>query len=195
MDAGWVLPALQGIGLAAAAGLRTFLPLFVVSLCGRLEWLPLSPRFEWMAETPALIAFGVAVLLEVAADKIPVLDHLLDVLQFWLKPIAGGMLAAAVLLDLEPLSAAVLAIIAGGAVAPLVHLGKAKLRVASTVVTGGVGNPVVSVAEDSVAVSASLAAVFIPWLAIVLVVGVIGFWWRRRRRVYADRRNRTCDRS
>ena len=182
MDAGWVLPALQGIGLAAAAGLRTFLPLFVVSLCGRLEWLPLSPRFEWMAETPALIAFGIAVILEVAADKVPLLDHLLDLVQFWIKPIAGAMLAAAVLLDLEPLSAAVLGIIAGGAVAPLVHLGKAKLRVASTLVTGGVGNPVVSVAEDSVAVSASLAAVFVPWLAIVLVMGVIGFWWRRRRR-------------
>ena len=52
--------------------------MLVVGLGGRFDFIPLGARFEWLESTPALIVFGVAVLAEVLADKIPVVDHALE---------------------------------------------------------------------------------------------------------------------
>src|SRR5437762_495318 len=68
-----------GIALASCAGLRAFLPLFVTGALGRLGWISLSPSFEWLSSWPALVIFGVAVGTEMLGDKIPIVDHLLDV--------------------------------------------------------------------------------------------------------------------
>ena len=75
----------MGIGLAACAGLRAFLPLFVVALAGKLEFLTLSDSFSWLAGWPALIVFGAAVVAEVLSDKFPIVDNLLDSVQIFVK--------------------------------------------------------------------------------------------------------------
>ena len=49
-----------GLGLSAACGFRIFVPLLLMSVAGRLEYLSLAPSFDWIASTPALIAFAVA---------------------------------------------------------------------------------------------------------------------------------------
>ncbi len=71
----------MGLSLAACAGLRAFLPLFVVGAAGRLEWIPLTDSFAWMTSWPALLVFGFAVLTELLGDKFPLVDHFLDALQ------------------------------------------------------------------------------------------------------------------
>lgn len=173
-----VLQIATGIALAASAGLRAFLPLFVVGVAGRMEWIPLTSSFEWLASWPALTVFGCAVIVEIAGDKFPVVDHFLDSAQVLIKPIAGTMLAASVLTDLSPLQAAVLALIIGGGVAEGVHLAKAKARVVSTATTAGVGNPILSVIEDGVAAVGSVAAIVAPLLAVfVLALAVLAFAW------------------
>jgi hypothetical protein len=130
MDEGTAL-ALQvatGIGLAACAGLRAFLPLLVVGAAGRAGVVTLGASYEWLASWPALTVFGVAVVTEVLADKIPVVDHVLDLIGGVVKPAAGALLAASVLTDLTPLQSAVAGIVIGGGSAGIVHLIKAKLR-------------------------------------------------------------------
>ena len=44
----WVLPALLGLGLAAATGLRTFLPLLMLAVVARFGWfgVGLNPHVE-----------------------------------------------------------------------------------------------------------------------------------------------------
>jgi len=176
-----------GIALAASAGLRAFLPLFVVGVAGRMDWIPLAPSFEWLAGWPALTVFGCAVLFEIAGDKFPVIDHFLDSIQVLVKPVAGTVLAASVLTDLSPLEATTLALIVGGGVSEGVHLAKAKARLLSTATTGGVGNPVLSVVEDIVAGIGSLAAIVAPLvvLAVLLMAGSVLAWiafrWLRGR--------------
>ena len=64
----------MGLALAATCGLRAFLPLFVVSLLSHLGHIELSDGFEWMSSTSAVAGLGAAVLLELLADKIPVVD-------------------------------------------------------------------------------------------------------------------------
>ncbi|HXV74709.1 MAG TPA: DUF4126 domain-containing protein [Candidatus Polarisedimenticolaceae bacterium] len=180
----------SGIGLAACAGLRAFLPLLVVGVAGRSGWIPLSEPFAWLESTPALVVFGVAVVLEIVADKVPVVDHALDGLQAWVKPVAGTILAASVLVELSPLQATVLGLITGGAVAETVHLTKAGLRLASTTTTAGVANPLLSIAEDLGAAAGSLLAIVVPLLVVLVALVTIVIAWRGVRR-FSRRRGAT----
>jgi hypothetical protein len=175
----------SGIGLAACAGLRAFLPLLVVGLAGRAEWIPLTGKFEWLASTPALVVFGVAVLVEILADKVPVVDHFLDSIQAFVKPIAGAVLAASVLAELTPLQASVVGLVTGGTVAGTIHLTKANLRLVSSATTAGLANPVLSVIEDVGAFLGSVLALVVPVLVVLLLVGALTGVWvfiRRGRR-------------
>lgn len=177
----------MGVGLAACAGLRAFLPLLVVGVAGRIDWLPLTSSFDWLASTPALIVFGVAVLVELAADKFPVVDNFLDAMQTFVKPVAGAIVAAGVLTELTPLQASVLGIVSGGAVAATVHLAKAKLRLASTLTTIGSANPVLSLVEDITsffgALLSLLAPLFVACVVLLLLLGLAWFLKRRFTRV------------
>lgn len=163
----------MGIGLAASAGLRAFLPLLVVSVAGKLGWVPLSDRFEWLATWPAVVVFGVAVVTELLSDKIPLIDNLLDTLQVWVKPIAGALLATAVLTELDPLPATALGIMAGASAAGGVHLVKAKARLLSSALTTGLGNPILSLVEDVVALVGSILSVIVPFLIVILLAFAI----------------------
>jgi hypothetical protein len=176
--------AAMGLSLAACAGLRAFLPMFVVGIAGRLDWIPLTSHFEWLAATPALIVFGVAVVAELLADKIPWLDHALDLAQSFVKPVAGVVAAAAVLHELTPLQGTVLAIVLGASAAGAVHVGKSTLRLASTTVTGGLANPALSVVEEGGAWSLAVAAIWIPMIAaaVVLTLSCLAILVLRRRR-------------
>ena len=178
---GLLLQVAMGISLAACAGLRAFLPLLIVGTAGRLDLLPLTRSFEWLESWPALTVFGVAVLAEFLADKFPVVDHFLDAVQTFVKPVAGTILMASVLSDLTPLQATVLGLVAGGSSAGAVHLGMAKLRLASSVTTAGTGNPLVSFFEDVLAFVGTLASLVAPLLMLlVLVLAVVGCWWAYR---------------
>lgn len=179
-----VMAALVGIGLSAAAGFRVFTPLFIASLASYLDWVNLSSTFDWMGTLPALIAFGVATLVEVGAYYLPVVDNFLSVLAAPAAAIAGILLTASFLTDTSPFLTWAIAIIAGGGAATLTNAASGTARVASTATTGGIANPALSAAEDVTAVSVSLLAIFVPVLALILVVvAAIVIWrWRRNRR-------------
>jgi hypothetical protein len=189
-DPGWagvVALAAMGVALAACAGLRTFLPLLGIGLAARFDLVSLGPGFDWLAGTPALVTLSVAVVLEILADKVPLLDHALDLVGTVAKPIAGGVVAAAPIADFSPLELSIAWIVAGGSLAALVHLGKSGLRVGSTLVTGGLGNPLLSLVEDVAAFVGLVLAFVLPILAALAALAAIAVVAivRRRRRVAA----------
>lgn len=175
----------MGFALAATVGLRTFLPLLAAGLLSRFGYLDLGHSFEWMAKTPALVVFGSAVAFEVIADKVPVVDHALHAAESFVKPVAGTLVAASMFTNLDPTMAVVLGLIGGGTIAGAIHAAKGTTRVASTAITGGLGNPVLSILDDILAVGGIILAFLAPLLAalivVVLVVGVIRLLTRRRR--------------
>ncbi len=176
----------MGIGLAACAGLRAFLPLFVVALAGKLELVTLSDSFAWLAGWPALIVFGAAVVVEVLSDKFPFVDNLPDSVQLFVKPIAGALVAATVVEDWAPLYVTVVAVIGGGSAAGLVHVAKAKVRLVSSTTTAGFGNPVLSVSEDVGALAGSLGSLVVPQVVVaILLLGALLAWlvFRKARRL------------
>lgn len=182
----------MGVGLAACAGLRAFLPLFLLSLAGKLGWVGLARGFDWLASWPALVVFGVAVVTEVLSDKIPLVDNLLDVLQGVIKPGAGTILAASVVTELAPLEAMVLGIIVGGSTAGVVHVAKAKVRLFSSATTAGLGNPLLSAGEDLASFGGSILAMLMPFVFLVAVIAtlVLIYVGMRRFRLRAARLGR-----
>ena len=174
----------MGFALAACVGLRTFLPLLAAGLLARTGHLELGQHFEWMASTPALIVFGSALAFEVFADKVPGLDHALHSVEAFVKPIAATLLAASLFTNLDPLTATTLGLIGGGSIAGLVQLARGGTRVASSALTFGLANPVLSVVDDGLALGGVVLAFLLPFLAALLVIVAAVFVVRliRRRR-------------
>jgi hypothetical protein len=154
------------IGLAACAGLRAWLPLLLAGGLARAGILTLGSSFGFLASNRALILFGVATVVEIAGDKIPAVDHALDMLSTVLRPAAGSLLAASVLWQVrDPLTALALGVAVGAPAALVPHAAKSVLRAASTSLTGGLANPLISVAEDVLTVAMFVLTVVVPLLA------------------------------
>lgn len=174
-----------GIVLAASSGLRAFLPLLGVGLAGRFGHWPLASSVQWLGSDPALIVFGVATLLEIVADKVPIVDHGLDVIHTVIGPVAAVLVSVSAWSQLSPQHALLLSIITGVPLAAGVHAVSAGLRLTSTGATGGLANPLLSIGEDTVTGISVILAFVAPIIAlIILTVSVI--WlvrrWRRRPR-------------
>jgi hypothetical protein len=168
-----VLSLAVGIALAAAAGMRVFLPLLVLGGAARLGWLPLTSGFEWLASSGGLSALTVAVVLEVGAYYVPWVDNALDVIAAPLAVGSGALAVAAVTTELPPEVRWLLAVIAGGGTAGVVQGLTSITRLKSTAATGGLANPAVATLELFGSLATSVIAVVLPIAALALVVGIV----------------------
>ena len=184
---GTLLSVALGIGLAAAVGLRVFLPLLIASVAAATGHLELAPSFGWLAGTPAIVMLAVATVLEVLAYYVPGVDNLLDTLATPAALIAGTIAAAAVMTDVPPIVKWTTAVIAGGGAAGLTQGVTSLLRLKSTATTGGLGNPLVASGELGGAATLSLLAIFLPIVALVLVVLLVWLAVRLLRRLFSGR--------
>jgi Domain of unknown function (DUF4126) len=169
------LSVVLGVGLAAATGFRVFLPMLVVSAAAYGGYLPLDGNFAWLGTPAALTMLGAAALAEVIAYYFPGVDNLLDTVATPGAFVAGTVLSAAVMTDLPPMVKWTAAIIAGGGVAGLTQGVSAMLRAKSTVLTGGLGNPVIATAELGGALLVSLLALVAPLAALAVVILFLWF--------------------
>jgi hypothetical protein len=181
-----LLAVALGLGLATAAGLRVFVPVFGAGLAAHLGLIELSPSFAWLGTTTALVALGTATVAEILAYYVPWLDHALDVVATPAAVGAGILASAAVMVDLPPMLQWGVAIIGGGGAAGLMQAMSVGMRLKSALTTGGLGNPVVSTAETLGSATLVVLALFVPVLLLLLLValGVLmvrgaGRWIRR----------------
>ncbi len=187
MDASvtWNVPLAlaAGVVVSAACGLRAFLPLLALGLATRAGLLTLRPEVAWLGNDATLIALVVATLVELAADKIPLLDHALDAVSTGLRPVAAAVAAFAVLTPVASPWGPLLALVLGGSAFGL-HAAKAKVRIGSTALTAGMANPVLSVLEDVTAFVLTVIAVVAPIVALMMLLLLGWGTWRlvRRRR-------------
>lgn len=184
-------PILWGIALAATAGLRLFMPFLFIGALARYGLIPAPEMLAWTASDTGILLLLVATLLEVLGDKVPVVDHALDLVATVAKPAAGLILPAAVLHDVSPMGAWVLGIAAGGPLALGVHTTKAGTRALSSATTVGAANPLLSFVEDALAVLILVFMVLAPAIAALLVVllaaAALRAWRVLRRRAGASR--------
>jgi hypothetical protein len=176
MDVTWAdafVSIAVGIALAAAAGLRVFVPLLVLGGAARFGGLPLSSGFDWLASTQGLAALSLAVVLEIGAYYVPWVDNLLDTVASPLAVISGALAVAAVTTELPPPVRWALAVVGGGGAAGVVQGLTSFARLKSTAVTGGVANPILATLELFGSFAISIVAIVLPLLAIVIVASFV----------------------
>ena len=164
----------SAFGLSGAAGVNAYLPLLVVSLTARYtNLITLNEPFDLMTSGWVIGALTALLLVESVADKVPAVDHINDIIQGVLRPIAGAILFAAAsgtVGDVHP----VLAMVAGLLMAGSVHAVKATARPVVTATTGGTGNWLVSLLEDIWSFVTAVLAILMPLLAVVFIAsGVV----------------------
>jgi hypothetical protein len=188
-----VLALLMGLGLAAACGLRVFVPVLVLGVAARLGWVSLLPSFDWLSSDDALLMLAVATVLELTGYLMPGLDHALDVIASPAALVAGTVVTASMLTETDPWVRWCLAAIAGGGIAGLVQATTVTTRAGSTLLTGGVANPMLGLLESITAAVVAVVAMALPVLlavtavaAVLVIAGVIAAlmlrWaWRMNR--------------
>jgi large-conductance mechanosensitive channel len=189
---GVVLELLTGIGLATSAGLNAYIPLLVIGVLARYtDLITLPATWQWLENGWTLAILTVLLLIEVVADKIPVVDHINDMLQTVVRPGAGGIAFGAATSSTtvtvqDPgeffTSNQWIPIAAGVVISLIVHGMKAAARPVVNVATAGVGAPVVSATEDAFSVGMAFAAIIFPFLIIAFVFVLIWLFIVMRRR-------------
>lgn len=164
-----------GIGLSAACGFRVFVPPLIMSLAAVYGHLPLTPEFQWIGTQEALVAFAVATCIEIAAYYIPWLDNLLDLVSTPIAIAVGTFITAALVHDTDPLLQWTIAAIAGGGSAGIVQSLMSTIRLSSTAITVGMGNPIISTLEAVGSMLLSVLAIWLPAVAVGLVAA--GLIW------------------
>ena len=172
-----------GIGLAAATGLRLFLPMLIMSAAAYSGHLPLSEGFAWLGTPQALVMLGVAAVLEIVAYYVPGVDNLLDTIATPAALVAGTIVSAAVLTDLPPMLKWTTAIIAGGGIAGVTQGATAAVRAKSTLLTAGFGNATLATAELGGSLLLSIVALAAPLIALLLVVLLLALVYRLYRKL------------
>lgn len=171
---------LLAVGLAAAAGLKAYIPLLLTGLLARFtDFITLPEGWSWMISDWALIMFSVLAIVDFIADKIPVLDTANDILQTIVRPTSGGLLFSAGVASSENgitnpeqlwSMEALMPFLIGLVIALIPHVIKMVIRPIINTLTAGLGGFFVSLGEDLVAVVLTISAIILPILIPVLLV-------------------------
>lgn len=194
---------ISAAALGSSAGMRVFLPLLLLTLAangylplGGLGIAELPTSMAWLGTPYALGVAAVLYAIERLDYLVPVVDHITDVVETFLAPLAGAVVAMAVLGQpsvpetvnvLMPVAALATAGVAevsigawltalavGGIPALLMHLAMAIARAVLNLLIGCLGT-IASVFEDIGAVIVFVLALVLPILALVLLAGLAVF--------------------
>jgi hypothetical protein len=182
------MEALFGIfsafGLSASAGLNAYIPLLVVGVIAHYtNLIKLNPPYDALANPYILILIGILLIIEMLADKVPVANHINDLIQTFVRPVAGAIVFAAstnIVTGINP----IIALACGLLVAGSVHVVKsAAVRPIVTAMTAGTANVPVSIAEDITSTVVSFLSILAPIaIAVLIIIAIVLliWWWARR---------------
>ncbi len=211
MDASYISALVGSMATGATAGLRVFLPLFLLSL-SVADIIPLGLKQEdlpdtlaWLGSSYAAIGFGVGYALERLSYFIPIVDNVVDFLELFLAPLAGALLSIATIGHSDPselTSGAIyvstasgggnfpIALVGfiGGSLALTLHASLIILRWVSTAITAGCANPVISFFEDVAAAAVFILALIAGFVAFILLTVVVFFAIYRAGKALASKR-------
>lgn len=159
-----------GLGLAAACGFRIFVPLLVMSVAARADYLDLASGFDWVASTPAIIALGTATGLEILAYYVPWVDNLLDTIATPAAVAAGIVATGSQVAEVDPWLRWTTAVVGGGGMAASVQGITVLGRSLSSFATGGIANPLISTAEMGASLMLAILAIVVPFIALTIIV-------------------------
>lgn len=118
-------------------------------------------------------------VLEIAAYYVPFFDNVLDTLAAPVAVLAGIVASASLLTDLPPWLQYTIAVIGAGSTAGVVHASTSLLRLKSSAVTAGFGNPIIATLELIGSVLIAVIALLAPLIALIVAVLMVVLLTRR----------------
>lgn len=194
-----MLEILTGTGLAAAAGLNAYVPLLLMGIVGRIDWIQLPGGWTWLENEWVMVILGVLFVIEIIADKVPAVDSVNDWIQTVIRPASGGIVFAggigtSTVAVEDPgnffASGAWIPVIIGIVLALLMSLAKTAVRPVANVMTGGLAAPALSTAEDGASIALTVFAFVAPLLVLVMLVVIAVCFVLLVRRIRRRRRSR-----
>ena len=169
--------------LTTSAGLRGLLTLAAVSVAIHFGLFTPPESFAWLGSSEVTLALVGVALVDLIGDKIPVIDHALHAVQAIVKPAAAAILVGGVTHTHS--SGELYMLMALGALnAAGVHAASAAARGASSLFTGGFGNPVLSVVEDGISIFMIVLAFLAPVIAAIIAIVIVVFIVRTARAIW-----------
>jgi hypothetical protein len=172
-------------GSGWASGINLYLVALMLGLAGRLGWGDVP---EVLTRLDVMIVAGILYLVEFAADKIPYLDNVWDVIHTVVRPLGAAALGAVIAGQSDSIGAAIGAGVAG-VLALDAHAAKASTRVVVNASPEPFSNVGLSLAEDLGVAGLITLAVSHPTITIVVVAILVvaattlTVWlWRAARR-------------
>lgn len=182
-----------GIGLAAASGMRVFVPVLFLAVGTKMGYVTPAEHWAWIGSWGAIAGLAVAAALEVTAYYVPFLDNLLDTVATPAAAISGAFVAAVPIMgaleQVHPGVSLLTAGIVGGGTATAVQAVTVAARATSTATTAGAGNPIIASIENTVATVLSFVTLVLPFAigaVMVLLAGFLAWRWARPKPVNAE---------
>jgi hypothetical protein len=170
---------LSALGLSGASGLNAWLPLLLTGLLQRAGWVELDPAWADLSSTAVLLGLTALFALDFVGDKIPIVDHALHAVGSVIHPVSGAVLFDAQAGNDVP---TIVALLAGGGSAGLLHAARATARPAVSGATAGIGAPVLSIVEDFASLLLVIVAFVLPIIAgLVVILLLVGAFLAVRR--------------
>lgn len=163
------------LGLAAAVGLNTTLPLLLVGLAHTLGLARLAPPYDTLGDPVILAVLALFVLLELAGDKVSGLDTLLQTIQVPFTLAAGALIAGTQAPQISA-SRPELVLLLGLATAGGIHLARSALRPLVHLLPLRIAGTALSLGEDMGAVLLVAIALAVPPLAPVALLILFIIW-------------------
>lgn len=168
-----ITPLMMGISLAAATGLRAWLPLLLTAVFARTGQIPWHEHFLFLTTNPAIGILLVATVIEIGGDFIPGLDHAFDALHTFIRPASATLLVAGLLVGVHPVVGLLVGLMVGASISGLVHLVKAGGRFVVSTATFGLANALLSLLENIVAGILTLFALLAPGLVFFMTLALL----------------------
>lgn len=157
------------MGVAWASGINLYAAILVLGILGSGGYMTLPPGLEIVMHPLVLVAAGFMYLVEFFADKTPGVDSSWDALHTFIRIPAAAALAAAAVGDVHP-AASLAAALVGGGLATGVHLTKAGSRILINASPEPFSNWAASLSEDVAVVAGLWAALYHPWVFLILLI-------------------------
>ena len=173
-----------GLGLAAVAGVRAFLPLVLAALfaaLGPFAGFGFVSSYLGVGELILAAVLGALAVVEIVLDKLRALERTFNYAMVPVRAVSGALLFTAAV---GPLSGAgpVLWLIAGAVVAGVVAAFKVVLRPSASEASSGVSTSFLSLIEDAVGLVGGILALFVPLVPAALAAFLLFFYARIRKR-------------
>ena len=192
-----LLSYMMAFGLAAGAGSRAALILFLLGCFHHTEYFDLATTYDWIGSFPVLCVTGFLSLLEFLADMFPNISELNDMIQYVPGLIAGFLSFAAVTGSVD---SNLLHLVASGILGGSVSTGVRYVRNSVATITRDVSESVGitphatrAVMESGVAATSTIAIFLFPVLAVLSIAIIIGSFFFMKRHFERNRKDQLRD--